>query len=203
VGGRSRAAAQLLAGEGFKEVYNLKGGIKAWEGYTAVGPEDMGMGYLAVDATLKEALELAYGMESGLGEFYLQVGDGSEDERVVKTVRYLEKMEERHKRKVFELYRKTDPEIADPKAFESRLGSEVMEGGFTTDAFLERNRDAMRTVDGVLSIAMMLETQALDLYSRYARGARDRASRDALYDLSEEEKSHLEFLGRLMEETIR
>ena len=32
VGGRSRVAAQMLSGWGFKEVYNLAGGIKAYEG---------------------------------------------------------------------------------------------------------------------------------------------------------------------------
>ena len=30
IGGRSRVASQMLAGKGFKEVYNLSGGIKAW-----------------------------------------------------------------------------------------------------------------------------------------------------------------------------
>jgi sulfur-carrier protein adenylyltransferase/sulfurtransferase len=29
IGGRSRVAAQMLAGKGFQEVYNLSGGIKA------------------------------------------------------------------------------------------------------------------------------------------------------------------------------
>jgi sulfur-carrier protein adenylyltransferase/sulfurtransferase len=192
----------MLAGEGFREVYNLRGGIKAWDGHTAVGPEDMGMGYLGADATLKDALELAYGMESGLGEFYRRVGADSSDERVVKTVGRLERIEEGHKKRVLELYRKAGPETTDQKTLESRLDSAVIEGGFTTDAFLLQNKDAMRTVDGVLSVAMMLETQALDLYARYARRALDRASRNALYDLSEEEKSHLALLGRLVEETI-
>lgn len=30
LGGRSRRVAQFLAGRGFKEVYNLDGGIEAW-----------------------------------------------------------------------------------------------------------------------------------------------------------------------------
>ncbi|MGD8541438.1 MAG: rhodanese-like domain-containing protein, partial [Desulfobacteraceae bacterium] len=37
IGGRSRVAAQLLAGRGFREVFNLKGGIEAWKGFTAEG----------------------------------------------------------------------------------------------------------------------------------------------------------------------
>ena len=38
VGGRSRVAAQMLCGWGFKEVYNLAGGIKAFEGTKPPGP---------------------------------------------------------------------------------------------------------------------------------------------------------------------
>lgn len=192
----------MLAGEGFREVYNLKGGIKAWEGHTAAGPEDMGMGYLAPDATLQEALELAYGMESGLGEFYRRVGADSQDERVIETVGRLEKMEEGHKRKVAELYRKTGSGAAGRSTLESRLHADVVEGGFTADAFFVANREAMSSADGVISVGMMLETQALDLYGRYARRALDTETRNALYDLSEEEKSHLSILGRLMDETI-
>ena len=45
-------AAQLLSGQGFKEVYNLKGGIKAWNGMKAVGPAELGMALI----TGKESL---------------------------------------------------------------------------------------------------------------------------------------------------
>jgi sulfur-carrier protein adenylyltransferase/sulfurtransferase len=37
IGGRSRVAAQILAGRGFKTVYHLKGGIRGWNGLTAHG----------------------------------------------------------------------------------------------------------------------------------------------------------------------
>jgi rhodanese-related sulfurtransferase len=49
VGGRSRVAAQLLSGQGFTEIYNLKGGIKAWKGQTAIGPVEEGMVLLKGD----------------------------------------------------------------------------------------------------------------------------------------------------------
>ena len=39
----------------------------------------------------------------------------------------------------------------------------------STEEFLEQNRPAMQTVEGVLNVAMMLETQALDLYLRYSQ----------------------------------
>jgi len=38
-GGRSASAAGYLAGQGFREVYNLKAGIAAWNGETVAGSE--------------------------------------------------------------------------------------------------------------------------------------------------------------------
>ncbi|MCP5046171.1 MAG: rhodanese-like domain-containing protein [bacterium] len=37
IGGRSRAGASILGEAGFREVYNMKGGIKAWNGPTGEG----------------------------------------------------------------------------------------------------------------------------------------------------------------------
>lgn len=94
VGGRSRAAAQLLAGKGFKEVYNLKGGIKAWQ------------------------LTIA----------------------------------------------------------------------------------TLQTREGVLSVAMMLEGQALDPYSRYAQKVQAPETRETLLGPADQDKGHLVLLGKMLEE---
>jgi rubrerythrin len=57
----------------------------------------------------------------------------------------------------------------------------------------------MQTVPGVLNIAMMLETQAMDLYLRYSQKIEEERSKKVLYDIAEEEKAHLGSLGRLLE----
>jgi rubrerythrin len=75
----------------------------------------------------------------------------------------------------------------------------VMEGGFTTEEFLEKNKPAMQTIPGVLNIAMMLEAQAMDLYLRYSQKIEEDKSKKILYDIAEEEKAHLGSLGRLLE----
>ena len=51
MGGRSRVAAQLLAGQGFNQVYNLEGGIAAWQGLKAIGPAEVGMALVTGDET--------------------------------------------------------------------------------------------------------------------------------------------------------
>jgi len=200
MGGRSRAAAQLLAGKGFKDVYNLKGGIRAWQGHTAFGPAEMGMILLRGDETSQEIIVLAYGMEDGLSGFYKSLSERMDDSEVVGLLNKLAKIEENHKKRLFDLYITLEPTVTDREAFEGNIVSDMMEGGFTTEDFLEQNRDSMKTVPDVLSIAMMLETQAMDLYMRYAEKAKGEKSKTVLYNIAEEEKAHLASLGRLMEE---
>ena len=200
MGGRSRAAAQLLSGKGFKEIYNLKGGIVHWEGLEAAGPADMGMPLVRGDETPQEIIALAYGMEKGLGEFYRTVARITEDREVAGLLTRLAGIEDNHKKKLFDLYVTLYPDTTDKEAFKATVVSDVMEGGFTTEEFLRQNKDAMKIVHGVLDIAMMLETQALDLYLRYSQKAKDEKSKSVLYNIAEEEKAHLKLLGRLMEE---
>jgi rubrerythrin len=203
MGGRSRAAAQLLSGQGFKDVYNLSGGIHAWQGLTAAGPQEMGMAPLKGNETPAQIAVMAYGLEQGLADFYLQVAGTTEEEDVVGLLKNLAGIEKKHKEKVFNLYRTLDPAVTDKESFESQTVSPMMEGGFTTEEFLEHNREAMQTVEGVLNMAMMLETQGLDLYMRYAQKSEDEKSKHVLFEIAEDEKAHLDALGRLMEEKTK
>ena len=80
VGSRSRVASQFLVGQGFKEVYCLKGGIFAWNGGMAAGTIESGMDFLKGDESAEEIIILAYGMEDGLGSFYKAMAKEHKDE---------------------------------------------------------------------------------------------------------------------------
>ena len=67
-------AARLLSGQGFREVYNLKGGIKAWQGVKAVGPVELNLDLIRGDESPGELIVLAYGMEEALRRFYSRFG---------------------------------------------------------------------------------------------------------------------------------
>ena len=157
------------------------------------------MSLLRGDETSQEVIVLAYGMEVGLGGFYSAMAERADDPEVVTVLAKLAEIEENHKQRLFDLYLTYDQGIADKEEFEVNTLSEVMEGGFTTEEFLGQNRDSIKTVPDVLNIAMMLETQALDLYMRYSEKAKEEKSKAVLYDIAEEEKAHLTTLGRLME----
>ena len=198
MGGRSRAAAQLLSGMGFDEVYNLKGGIKAWQGHKATGPEDMGMSMLAGNETVEEIIVLACSMELGLKDFYTELAKIFRDKELTQLLLNLASVEENHKDRLVDLYLNRESP-AGREDMNARMESGVMEGGFTTEEFIEKYRESMKNASDCLSVAMMLEAQALDLYMRYSRKAGDEKAKAVLFELAEDEKGHLKALGALME----
>ena len=159
----------------------------------------MGRVILTGDESPLEVIVFAYGMEQGLGEFYSSAAAMIEDEDVAGLLRKLARIEANHKQKLFDLYMTLNTTGRGGEAFESEIMSEMMEGGFTTEEFLEKNRPVMETTADTLSLAMMLETQALDLYLRYSQKAEDQESRSVLYRIAEDEKAHLKALGGMME----
>jgi rubrerythrin len=190
----------LLSGQGFKEVYNLKGGIKSWQGHETSGPAEMGMVLLTGHETSEEVIILAYGLETGLKDFYTRIGETTDDPDVSELLGKLAKIEDNHRQRLFNLYASLVPGTVDQQSIETGAGSEILEGGFETDTFIEQNRPAMQTSVGVLDVAMMLETQAMDLYMRYAEKSSDDKVKQIFFDLANEEKAHLKRLGDLMNE---
>jgi rhodanese-related sulfurtransferase/rubrerythrin len=199
IGGRSIAAAQFLSGLGFKEVYNLKGGIKAWQGQKAAGPRELNLELVRGDETSTEMIALAYGMEMGLGVFYQNMIETSQDDALKALFSKLADIEAHHKKRLFELLTEIDPAGKDVDAYEADIRPTLLEGGFQLDDFMKKNESFLHTVTDVLDLAMMLETQALDLYLRFADKSTHSQSQDVLFKLADEEKSHLETLGQLLE----
>ena len=202
VGGRSRVAAQLLSGYGFKEVYNLKGGIKAWQGLKAAGPKELNLDMVRGDETATEIAALAYDMEDCVQIFYLEMRDRAQDQEVRGLFTKLASIEEKHKRTILELSARVDP----PGKGRGTTGADrsqlILEGGFDMAEFMEQNEPNMKTVPEVIELAMMLETQALDLYLRFAHKSVKTETKDVLFRIAQEEKDHLAALGILLEEKI-
>lgn len=157
---------------------------------------------LSGNETAEEIIVLAYGMEDGMWIFYETIKESIEDESVKELLAQLAGIEDKHKEKLFSLYTTISPSKVNMDQFEAKIVSTVMESGISTDEFIEQNLPAMQDIPGILNIAMMLETQAFDLYSRYSQKATDKATKDVLYQIAQEEKAHLKKLGRLMDDHI-
>mgnify|MGYP000010557075 FL=1 len=67
---------------------------------------------------------------------------------------------------------------------------------------MQENETFFGSVQGILDLAMMLETQALDLYLRFAEKTTDERTQQVLFSIADEEKAHLSSLGDLMDEKI-
>ena len=74
-----------------------------------------------------------------------------------------------------------------------------MEGGLTTDEYLKLYDPDLEVAEEVISLAMAIEAQALDLYQRASEKAASEESRAALMQIAGEERAHIEQLGKLLE----
>ena len=147
-------------------------------------------------------IALAYGMEMGLGIVYRQMIERSDDYELRSLLSKLADIETRHKERLLELLAEIGSPIADTDAYEANLRPSILEGGLNLNDFMKENESFFGSVQGVLDLAMMIETQALDLYLRFADKSINELTKTALFAIADEEKAHLNSLGDLMEKKI-
>jgi len=191
-------AAQQLTGNGFTNVINLSGGIKAWTGQKAFDGEDHGMELFINLSNPVEVLRIAYSMEEGLQDFYVTMAPEAKSPKVRDIFNQLAAIEDLHKDRLFSEYSRITGSH-DRGDFEADLQKQLLEGGFTTKEYLQRFGADLECIDEVISMAMSIEGQALDLYSRSAQHTKNHENREILEKIAEEEKKHLEKLGELMD----
>ncbi len=176
----------MLLADGFTNIYNMSGGIIAYDGGKAVGDEDFGMEFF-VDGDFSDAFQMSYAMEEGLRQLYLALEALSDDDEACKLLGRLAQFEDGHKAKLKAMF----PDAADGD--ERRTDS--LEGGFNRQQILDHFQSRLTSLKDIIELGMMLETQALDLYSRLARQTEDEESKALFGYLAKEEKLHLHFLS--------
>ncbi|MFA7384156.1 MAG: rhodanese-like domain-containing protein [Desulfurivibrionaceae bacterium] len=198
VGGRSKAAAQLLAGQDFAEVYNMIGGIKAWQGNQARGPEEAGLEFFTGQEEYEDGVSLAYAMENGLQEFYRLMAERTQDGEERQLYLRLMAFEDKHKARLLAEYRLAHG----PEAMPAEGMAGLMEGGGRIEDFLARAEDHLHSKLDILELAMALETQALDLYSRMGQKSAQPEVRALFLHLADEEKAHLAYLAEALDKVL-
>ena len=199
IGGRSRVAAQMIAGKGFREVYNLTGGIKAWNSDTAFGPETLGIDLFDGSETPEESLVVAYSLEEGLRDFYLAMTKKVNDENASQLFQKLSEIEVKHQDRIFTQYIEISGKTVSREEFGKTIVSPAMEGGLTTDEYLAQYPLDLEVTSEVVSMAMAIEAQALDLYQRASERASSDESKAVLLQIADEERAHLQQLAKLFE----
>lgn len=192
----------MLAGKGFTDVYNLAGGIKSWDSEAAFGAEDQGLAFFEGADTPDTNLIVAYSLEQGLRDFYLSMIPGIKNDDARNLFQKLADIEISHQNRLYDEYLKIAETAIDRKEFEQKTVAQAAEGGLTTREYLDLFKPDLESATDVIGLAMSIEAQALDLYQRAAERSGDELSRDVLIKIAEEERVHLNELGKLMDRVV-
>jgi sulfur-carrier protein adenylyltransferase/sulfurtransferase len=184
---RSKAAAGLLSSAGFTNILNMSGGIIAYDGGKAIGSEAFGMDHF-LGQEFSDTFRMSYAMEEGLRQLYIALQECTDDPQTIEMLARFARYEDGHKAKLLASFPGTeDEELQDVS---------TLEGGFDKQQFLDHYRKHLPEKRDLIELGMMLETQALDLYSRLSRETKEMQSRKLFAFLASEEKMHLQVLSR-------
>jgi len=189
----------MLAGKGFQQVFNVSGGIKAWQSKTAIGPQDLGMDLFDGKEAPLDILKTAYSLEQGLRDFYLTLEKTAGHPKVKDLFLKLSEIEVKHQRSIFTAYNRISLLEISQDEFESQVEISALEGGLTTREYLDLFKPDLNSEKQVVSLAMSIEAQALDMYQRVSARISNPESKAIVLKIADEEKVHLASLGKLMD----
>lgn len=200
IGGRSFAASQYLVAQGFNEAYNMSGGIKAWQGEKATGPETIGFELLLGNTDFADAFALAYAMENELQDFYQGMAESFEqDPERHKLFQQLVTFETKHKEDLFQYCahsNRTDCSLPN----DSAARGNILAGGYNLKNLHDAGFDT--SLSSIIDLAMAMESQAMDLYSRLSRRSENDEVVSFFHHLAEEEKHHLGLLSEKLDNIL-
>jgi sulfur-carrier protein adenylyltransferase/sulfurtransferase len=190
----------MLSGKGFQKLYNLTGGIQAWGKEVAVGPEDTGLYLFSGAGSPEETIVTGFGLEMGLRDFYLSMQKRVTKEATKALFGKLADIEIKHQERLVDLYTEITGTTVSMTDFAAKIAEPAMEGGLTTEEYLQLYKTDLDVELDVLSLAMAIEAQALDLYRRAAEKSDHDGSRWVLLQIAEEERSHIASLSRYIDQ---
>ena len=190
----------MLSGKGFSKIYNLSGGIKAWKKEVAVGTEDTGLHLFLGDASAEEVIITGFSLETGLRDFYLSMQSNVSREAAKNLFGKLADIELIHEERLLELYNDITGNVLTLTEFADKIAEPAMEGGLTTEDYLQRYKIDQESELEILSLAMAIEAQAFDLYSRAAEKSDNDETRLVLQQIAADERSHIARLANYIDE---
>ena len=190
-------ASQMLAGKGFENVMNMAGGIKAWDNPVATGSQELGLTLFDGAESPENTLQIAYSLEAGLHDFYVSMSKKVQTVPVRNLFKKLSDIEIKHQDRLFDEYLLVSGKMIDRDSFDKQITAFAMEGGLTTDEYIALFKPDLDSTADVVSLAMSIEAQALDLYSRASERGGDARSKGVLQKIAQEERTHLDLLGQL------
>lgn len=196
-GNRSRAAAVIAAGSGIfpQQIYNLDGGIMAWDGKTL---SDFPRVQTITDSENQaEMLLKSMDLEKGALRFYRHILQTFADQSFAKKIMPLIHAEEAHAKSIYRFWKLM---TTNPQPFEelfSNLKGDILEGGENLD-------EAIRKVEKIeenhclnlLELALEIEFRAYDLYRTMANINPDDDAKHVFLSIAQFEKDHMQLLAK-------
>ncbi|MCG8338226.1 MAG: hypothetical protein MJE63_27285 [Proteobacteria bacterium] len=200
-GGRSKAAVQWFVSQDFEDVKEIEGGFDSWTGNRASGQFDLNIGIIRQDVEFPDAVSMAYAMEEGLRQFYLEIARETVDETYKKLYRKLASFEVEHKQALADSYSiASGKELIEKELQEKQV--QLLEGGGYADETLIKTLANTDSPYEVFSLAIAFETQAFDFYLRLSQYATDPEAKKFFLEMADAEKEHLAFVTKEMDKYL-
>ncbi|MCP4747171.1 MAG: sulfurtransferase [Desulfobacteraceae bacterium] len=191
-GGRSSAAATMMEEEDLtnRNIYNLQGGIMAWDGHMA--PDFPSICVFEGQSTV-QMLKTAMNLEKGAQRFYTHVREiyGLEDWSDV--FAQLAMAEMAHAKAVYRFWKKEIQDDIEPfDSLYKTITGDILEGGISMQEALTmlmptNTHSGMR----ILETALKIEVSAFDLYRSLANQLPDKAASQTFMTIAQAEKGHM------------
>jgi rhodanese-related sulfurtransferase/rubrerythrin len=189
-GKRAASATGLLMNAGFDDVWNMTGGMLAWQGLKATGGPEAGAAIFEEAIDTADVIRLAWALEDGARLFYQEMSKQYVDTQVGRLFEMLSSAEEGHKGSLQKVYAEVTGNDVEPPRPEGL--QPTMEGGIPLGAAL--SWAAGRPPGDALELSASIEVNAYDRYLRVAASRPDDASKEVLLQVAREEKAHLVWL---------
>lgn len=200
-GGRSVAAASMVSEETapYGSIYNLVGGILAWEGKTVKGFPKIQV--FDRDQEPSDLLLTAMNLEKGAWRFYVHILENFNLASMVSMLETLSKAEIGHAKTIYGFWKTVVPEIRPFDELYADLEGDILEGGESlTDVFDSLKNIIDKQCLTIMELALHIEYTAFDLYRTMAENSKDQIAQDVFLTLAQAEKGHMRMLARSLDQ---
>lgn len=195
-GRRSRIAAEFVDSMGmqFNKIFNLAGGILAWQGKSLAGfPRFMTINPVGgAEQVLKDAI----GFEKAAERFYETVAQEFSASVVSDMALHLARFEIGHAKVIYALLKHMNPAVPSFETMYEAASDSFLEGGLMLNEALDR----LKAMEGepilnFAEIAVEIEWMAYELYKNYAAITNDIDVARVFLQLAEQEKGHARIIA--------
>lgn len=195
-GRRSRIAAEFVDGMGtsFSRIFNLAGGILAWQGKSLSGFPH----FMTIDISRgpEQVLMDAIGFEKAAERFYDTVARVFPQSLVSDMALHLARFEIGHAKVIYGLLKNVNPAVKPFETLYEAASDSFLEGGLTLNEALER----LKAMEGepILNlgeVAIEIEWMAYELYKNYTAITKDVEMVRVFLQLAEQEKGHARIIA--------